>query len=139
MFFLLIVSYDFRPDSVQFFVNMFVSPVNLVDVVDGTFAVGGQGGNQQGNTSADVGRRHFGGAQLGFVVLSYDCGPVRVAKDDFGTHVDEFVHKEKPAFKHLLVDQHASFGLGGNDKETLNRSGSDPAREHRRWSEWSRR
>ena len=48
------------------------------------------------------------------MVVSDYYGTVRVAKDDLSTHVDELVYKEQAAFEHLLVDQYASFGLGGH-------------------------
>ena len=47
------------------------------------------------------------------MIVSDYYGTVRVAKDDLRTHVDQFVHKEQAALKHLLMDQYASFGLGG--------------------------
>ena len=43
--------------------------------------------------------------------MADDDGAVRVAQDDLGTHVNEFVHKEESALKHLLMNQDAAVGL----------------------------
>ena len=49
--------------------------------------------------------------------MADDSGPVGIAKDNSGTHVDQFVDKEKPAFKHFLMNQNSTFGLCGNNQK----------------------
>ena len=49
--------------------------------------------------------------------MTHHYGAMRVAQDDLRAHVDEFVDEEEAAFKHLLVEKHAPFGLCGHDKE----------------------
>ena len=49
------------------------------------------------------------------VVTDHDS-PVRVAKDDLGSHVDQTVNEEQPALEHLLMDKHASPALGGDNE-----------------------
>ena len=44
--------------------------------------------------------------------MSYDYRSVRVTKDDLCTHIDELVHEEETALKHLLVDKDATLALG---------------------------
>jgi hypothetical protein len=57
-------------------------------------------------------------------VEAYHCGPVGITENDFSSHVDQFVDKEKPAFKHLLVNKNASPGLSCN-----NQNDADKVRE----------
>jgi hypothetical protein len=35
-----------------------------------------------------------------------------IAQNYLGAHINQFIHKKQPAFKHFLVDKHGSFGLG---------------------------
>ena len=68
---------------------MLVATVNLVDVVDGAGALGGEGGDEQGDTGTDVGGRHGGRPKLCLVILPDDGGAVGVAENDFGPHVKD--------------------------------------------------
>ena len=47
------------------------------------------------------------------MVMPYHDSPMRVAKDDLSSHIDELVHEEKTALKHLLMYEHASTALCG--------------------------
>ena len=48
--------------------------------------------------------------------MSYHHCPVRVAEYDLSTHIDELVHEEETAFKHLLMNQNTSLALGCSHK-----------------------
>ena len=48
----------------------------------------------------------------GVVVTDYNC-TVRITEDDLRAHVNQFVHKEKTGFEHLLVDKNRAFCLCG--------------------------
>ena len=45
------------------------------------------------------------------MVVTYDDCAVRVAEDNLGSHINQFVREEKPAFEHLLMNQHATLAL----------------------------
>ncbi len=62
--------------------------------------------------------------------MAYDNGPVRVAQDHLRAHVDQSVHEEQSAFKHLLVNQDAASALGGYDQHHA----QQVRRESRPWS-----
>ena len=49
---------NLRSQSVQALVNILIPALNLVAVVDDAGAVGGEGGDEQGDAGADVGRGH---------------------------------------------------------------------------------
>ena len=51
------------------------------------------------------------------MVVSHHYGAVRVAEDDLCAHVDEFVHEEESALKHLLMEEHRALGLCGYHDE----------------------
>ena len=38
-------------------------------------------------------------------------GAVRITEHNAGTHINQFVDKKQPAFKHFLVNQHIAFRL----------------------------
>src|SRR5215217_2768340 len=102
---------DVGPEAAQPLVDALVAPVDLADVADDRFAVGGQGGQQQGHAGADVGGLQALAVQLGGAV---DDHPVGVADDDPGPHADQLVHEHQPVLEHLLEDQHRAPGLGGD-------------------------
>ena len=45
--------------------------------------------------------------------MADDNDAVRVTKNNLGTHINQFVHKEQAALKHLLMYEHAALGLRG--------------------------
>src|SRR5690606_3734874 len=49
--------------------------------------------------------------------------PVRVAKDDFGSHIDEFVYEKQTTLKHFLMNQHTSSSLSGYDQDDTQQIG----------------
>lgn len=91
--------------------QVFVATFDLIDILDGAFTLGTQGGNDHGHAGPDVGRNQVATPQAG---RACDDCPVGVAKNDLGAHGDEFVDKEHPGFKHLLVDEDGAFHLGGD-------------------------
>ena len=104
-------------EGIQTLVDILVASFDLFAVVDDTGAFGRQGGDEQGNTSADVGRGHTDATQGMGVVEADDVGAVRIAKNDLRTHVDEFVDEEQTALKHLLVDKHTPPALGCDNQD----------------------
>ncbi len=56
------------------------------------------------------------------VKTNHGCA-VRIAEDDLCPHVNQLVNKKEPAFKHLLMDEHAAFCLGGNDQHDADQVG----------------
>ena len=121
----LVDSLDFCSQSIQPLVNILITSLNLVAVVDDAGAVGGEGGDEQGDASADVGRSHADAAQLVMVIEADDVGAVRVAEDDLRAHVDEFVDEEQAALEHLLVDERGAFGLGGHHQNDTDKVGGE--------------
>ena len=61
---------DLRSQGTQTVIDVLVSTINLVDVVNGAFAFSTQRGYQQTDPCADVGRRHGYRASL-------PCDPTR--------------------------------------------------------------
>ncbi len=103
---------------------MLITPVDLVGVVDHTFAFGRQRRDQQRLTCADIRRSHFDAAERITPVETDDRCAVRVAENDLSAHVDQFIGKKQAAFKHFLVHQHAAPRLGGdyeNDRHQVGR------------------
>src|SRR6185312_14890163 len=98
---------------VQALVNILVSAVNLIDILYHALSFGAHGRDQQGNACPDIRAAHADAAQLLLSAKTNDCGTVRVAENDAGTHIQQLVHKEQPALKHFLMNEHASFRLRG--------------------------
>src|SRR4051812_21233207 len=103
---------DLRAQLLQPFVNVLVTPVYLVYILDHAGTFGAQGCNKEGNSCPDIGGAHSDASELGFSFQSYNGRPVRIAKDDLRPHFDELVHEEQAAFKHFLVYQQGAPGLG---------------------------
>ena len=51
-------SFNLRPQRIQPRINILIPSLNLVAIVDDAGAVGGEGGDEQGDTGTDVGRGH---------------------------------------------------------------------------------
>ena len=86
--------------------DLLITAVDLVHMVDDAGAMGGKGSDQQGYPGAYIGRCHFDAAQGMFAFQSDHRGPVWVAQNDLGTHVNEFIHKKQAAFEHFLVNEY---------------------------------
>ena len=109
---------DTGAESVETDVDVFIATVDLLDVVDGAGAFGREGGDEEGDSGADVRGKHLSGSQPEFVVVSDDDGTMRIAENDLSPHVDQFVCEEETALEHLLMDQTTSM--------TESRSGVSP-------------
>ena len=93
---------------------MLVASVYLFNIINAAGASGTHGSYQQGNTCTDVRTRHTTTTQGDFPVVSYDYSTVGVAKNYLCAHVNELVHEEQAALKHLLVEEHGTAGLRGH-------------------------
>src|SRR5690606_26944485 len=89
---------------------------DLLDIVDDGRTLCRKRCYQQGDPRSDIRRNHRSGLQLRLEVVTDDSGPVRVAKDDLGSHVDQLIHEKESTFEHLLVDQYASPSLGSHNQ-----------------------
>lgn len=69
-----------RSYRIEAAVYVLVSAVYLFYVVYAAGALGAHGGYQHGYSGPDIGRYHIGGTQGMGMCLSYDYGPVRVAR-----------------------------------------------------------
>jgi hypothetical protein len=77
------------------------------------------------NPRTDIRARHADRAKWLLEIVADHQGPVRVAQDDLRAHVDQFVREEQAALEHLLVDEHAAFGLGGHHQYDAQQVGSE--------------
>ncbi len=75
------------------------------------FPFGREGCNEEGNTCAYIRGCHGDAFKRILPVKAYHGGAMRITQDYLRPHIDEFIHEEQPAFKHLLMDQHAAFRL----------------------------
>ena len=121
---LFVCSYYVGPYGVEAGIYVLIAAVYLFDVVDYASPFSTQCRNQQGNAGTYVWRGHDSAAKTAFVVVTYDCGAVRVAKYYLRSHVDELVDKEQAALEHLLVDKYRTLGLCRNDEEYRQKVGS---------------
>ena len=114
---LVVDTFDVRPEFVESKFDVFVSSVDLRDVGDSARSTGTECSDEQGDTCTDVGACHSSGTESDAVVVSDNNGSVWVTKNDLRTHIDEFVDKEKSALEHLLVEEHTSLCLCGDDEQ----------------------
>ena len=73
--------------------------------------------NQQSNAGTNIRRNHIGTTQFETIAQPDHSRPVRIAKNDLRSHVDQFVDKEETAFEHLLMDQHTADSLRRHNEE----------------------
>ena len=85
---------DMGAKGIETLIYLLIATVYLVDIADCTDTIGAHGGNKQGYTCADVGRRHLSSLETESMVMAIDDGTVRITEDNLGTHVNEFIHKE---------------------------------------------
>ena len=98
-----LLSSDLGTQSVETALDVLIATVDLCNVVDAACALGTHCGNEQSDTGTYVGACHSAGAQLSFAVVTHDDASMRVAEDDLGTHVNQFVDEEQAALEHLLM------------------------------------
>ena len=49
--------------------------------------------------------------------MAHNDGTMGVAKDNLGSHLNEFIDEEEPALEHFLMDEDTALGLGGHYKQ----------------------
>ena len=104
---------DLGADGAELFFDVFVAAVYVVDAVDDGFAVGDQGGEDEGGGGAQVAGEHGGGAELSFAA---DHGAVAL---DFNvrTHADQFLSVHEAVLENIFGDDRRAFGLRGQRHE----------------------
>ena len=120
---LLFYAGDVRTQGAEPALDVLVTAVDLLDVVDAAGADGAEGGDEQRDAGPDVGRGHRAAPEVTGVVVADDHGAVRVAENDLRAHIDQVVHEEQTAFKHLLVNQHGALRLGGDHEHHADQVG----------------
>ena len=81
-------------EGIQSRLDVFVTAVNLCDIVYLTGAVGAQCSDKQGDASTYIGACHTARAQLKLVVVTNNYSPMGVAKYDLCAHVDNLIYEE---------------------------------------------
>src|SRR5690606_2923266 len=87
-------SSDVGSQCLQAAVYVFVAAVYLLDIVDGGFSFGREGGNQQGISCTDIRGNHGSSAQWRFMIHPNYCSTVGVTQYNLCTHVNQFIHEE---------------------------------------------
>ena len=95
-------------EGAEFVVHAFVAAVDLADVADGGFPLGGKRGQQKRHPRADIGTFEFLAEQLAW---SLNQAAIRVAQNDSGAHPHQFVGKVHAPGIHPIVEQHRPSGL----------------------------
>ena len=101
---------DPRAQGQQALVDALVAAVDVAHVVDLARALRADGGDQHRHAGADV---RAGDARAAQLARADHDRPVRVADRDLRAHRDQLVHEEQAVLEHLLEDQDAALGLGG--------------------------
>lgn len=70
----------------EFFVDAFITAVDLANVVDGGFAFGGECGDEEGHTGANVGGFEARAEEFAF---AGDDDAVGITQDDLRAHAGE--------------------------------------------------
>ena len=104
---------DLGADAAEFFFKALVSSVEVVDAVEDGFAVGDEGGEDEGGGGAEVRAHDGGGLEVG---SSADGGGAAV-DGDVGAHAVEFLDVHEAIFKDVFGDGGGAFGLGGEGHE----------------------
>src|SRR5690606_5254378 len=107
-------SADIGPYRLQSLFNILIPPFDLFDVVNDRFPLRRKRRNKERYSSPDIRRSHLDATQLKSLVKSNYRSPVGVTENNLCAHINQFIHKKQPAFKHFLMDQHVTLGLCGN-------------------------
>ena len=110
-------SRDTCADSIQTTLDVAVAAVDLLDILYRADTLGTHCRDQERHSRADVGRRHLGSPQAHTVIVSDNCGAVRIAQYYLRTHIYQFVDEEQPALEHLLMNQHRTLRLRRHHEE----------------------
>ena len=99
---------DLGADAAEFFFDVLVAAVHVVDAVEDGFAVGDESGEDEGGRGAKV-RAHDGrGLERSFAADS--GGPA--ADGDVGAHAVELADMHEAIFEDVFGDDGGAFGLG---------------------------
>ena len=79
--------------------DVFITTVDLVDVVDAGSAFGTHGRDEHGYTGSDIGTGHGVMLELALMVMTNYDRTVGIAEDDLRAHIDQLVHEEKARFE----------------------------------------
>src|SRR5690606_4031789 len=109
----------------QSLVDIFISPIDLFNIVNGGSTFCGKCCNQQRNSCTNIRAAHGSGFECGFKIMTDDGCPMRIAQDNFCPHIDEFVYKKQPAFKHFLMNQNTAAGLCGHHENNAEQIGGE--------------
>ena len=101
------------PTARQFFFDVFVAAVDVVDAVDDGLAVGDEGGEDERGGGAQVAGEDGGGAERSFAA---DDG---AAAFDFDVcaHADQFLGVHEAVLENIFGDDRSAFGLRGQRHE----------------------
>ena len=103
-------------ESVETDINILVTTVDLRNIADLARALCRHGRKQQRDTGTYVGRQHAVGLESVLMVKADDHSTVRIAEHYLRAHVDKPVDEEKTALEHLLMYQHRSATLRGDNE-----------------------
>ena len=107
-------SLDIGAECPELLIDLFVSTVDHVCVLDDAFAFGDEGGHEDGHSCADIGAGQIGHMQLS---SAGDDAAMGITENDARAHGDEAVDEEHPRFEHLLMKEDRPFRLGRCDDE----------------------
>src|SRR5450432_1095679 len=107
-------SFNRSAEAVEPFVNILITAIDLVDILNNTFPLRAHGGDEQRNTRPDIGTAHRDATQFVQSSQSDHRSAMGIAKNDLCTHIEKLVYKEQAAFKHFLMNEYTAFSLRGN-------------------------
>ena len=110
-------SFNRGAQLVETFINILITPVDLIYILNYTFPFRTHRCNQQGNTGSYIRTAHGDSPKFMHSAQTDNGCTVWIAKNNLGTHIEQLVYKKQPAFKHFLMNQHTSFGLGGDNQQ----------------------
>src|SRR2546427_3719951 len=89
---LISLPHDLGSKRIEPLLDLFVSAINLIDVVDRALALGAERGKKQGHPGTDVGT---GDLRADEPVAADDDGAVRIAQDDPRAHRRQLVGEKQ--------------------------------------------
>ena len=104
---------DFSTECLESEVDIFISTIDLDDILDNALALGTECGDEECGAGTDIGAVHGLGKEVGG---SDDDSAMGVTEDNFSAHIDQIVDKEESAFKHFFKDEDCTGALCGNDE-----------------------
>src|SRR5215831_8158205 len=86
--------FNSRSQLLQSRINILVTSVDLLDVLNNAFPFRAERSNQQRNACAYIRTAHRYAPQFLFAFQSDHYCAMRIAKNDLSAHIDQFVNKE---------------------------------------------